>query len=386
MPELVPEAADLVKRIEAILPLLVEEAPAGERERKVTDRAMRAIEDTGVFGMMVPRAHGGLELDLDAFVELGLAVAKADISTAWITTFLVEHNWILCQYPESFQRELFADQSYVLAPGAIAPTGKATPVEGGYRVSGRWAWGTGVMHSTWVMVGALEQDNPAAARFYACPIEDIEVEDTWFTDGMCATGSNDMIFDDVFIPEDRAVSTQALATGCGPGSEQHAGALYHTPMIPILMLAASMPIVGHAAELARRYRDRLAEQVRMLVMKSAERPAYQARLARVLIEADQAERLLRDVAADVMRLRNRAELVDRGRWAASITHAVHQARGVIDTIGVAAGASAHFTKDPLQRARRDANMATCHVACDQDSQLELYGRLLLGLEPKVALF
>jgi alkylation response protein AidB-like acyl-CoA dehydrogenase len=386
MSELPSEAADLVKRIEALLPLLTEEAAAAEQQRQLTDRAIQAIEASGVFGMMVPRVHGGLELDLDAFVEVGLAIAKADISTAWVTTFLIEHNWILCQYPESFQRALFADRPYVLAPGAIAPTGRAKRVDGGYRVSGRWAWGTGVMHSSWIMVGALEQDDPASMRFFACPKQDITVEDTWFTDGMCATGSNDMVFEDVFIPEERAVSTLDLSTGRAPGSQQHAGALYRTPMAPILMLAASMPLVGHASEVARQYRARLEGQVRMLVTKSAERPAYQARLARVSIEAEQAERLLRDVAADVMRLRDSAELVDRGRWAASLTHAVHQAREVIDSVGVAAGASAHFSKDPLQRARRDINMATCHVAFDLDNQLELYGRLLLGFEPKAGLF
>ena len=382
MTALSPDAADLVKRVDALLPLLVEEAPEGERTRRLTPRAIAAIEETGALRLMVPRAHGGLELDLDAFVELGLTIAKADISTAWVTTFLIEHNWILCQYPAAFQRELFADRSYVLAPAAVAPTGQATPVDGGYRVSGRWAWGTGVVHSSWVVVSGLQRDDPAAMRFYACPKEDVQVEDTWFTDGMCATGSQDMVLDDVFIPEDRAVSMVELSQGRAPGSRQHASPLYHTPMIPILMLAASLPLVGHAVEVARQYRERLLAQVRMAVLKSAERPAFQARLARVQLEAAQAERQLRDVADDVMRLRNEAEPIDRARWAASITYAVHQARRVIDEVGVASGASAHRSSDPLQRARRDVNMASCHVAFDQDAQLELYGQLLLGFEPR----
>lgn len=382
MSPLAPEAADLVKRVAAQVPFLAEQADAGERQRQLTDEAVAALEETGVFRLMVPRAHGGLELDLDAFVEVGLTVAKADISTAWITTFLIEHNWILCQYPESFQAELFADRSYVLAPGAVAPTGQAQAVDGGYRLSGRWGWGTGVMHSSWVIVSALQRDDPSAMRFYACPKNEVRVEDTWYTDGMCGTGSHDMVLEDVFIPESRAVSMVDLSLGRAPGSQQHAAALYRTPMIPILMLAASLPLVGHAVEVARQYRERLLGQVRMAVMKSAERPAFQARLARLQLEAAQAERQLRDVAADVMRLRNEAEAIDRARWAASITHAVHQARRVVDEVGVAAGASAHLTSDPLQRARRDINMASCHVAFDQDAQLELYGRLLLGFEPR----
>ena len=68
------------------------------------------------------------------------------MSTAWVTTFCMEHNWLLGLYNQEAQDDIFGSQPYIIAPGALAPNGTATPVEGGYQVTGRWEWGTGVMH------------------------------------------------------------------------------------------------------------------------------------------------------------------------------------------------------------------------------------------------
>jgi alkylation response protein AidB-like acyl-CoA dehydrogenase len=158
-------------------------------------------------------------------------------------------------------------------------------------------------------------------------------------------------------------------------------------MIPILLLAASMPIVGAAGVAAERFRERLGEHVRLNAPTGrAEKPAAQMRLAQAKIEAHQAELLLRDVAADVMRLRDAAQPEDRARWSASVSLAVHQARRVIQDVAEASGASAHFLDHPLQRALRDVNVASCHIVFDRDAQRETYGKLLLGQEPEFALF
>jgi alkylation response protein AidB-like acyl-CoA dehydrogenase len=150
---------------------------------------------------MVPRCFGGMELDLDTFLEVGLALSESDTSLAWVSLFCVEHNWMLCQFPERFQRELYTGRSHVLAPGVIAPTGVAQQENGGYRVKGRWQWGTGVMHASWVIVGVVAGVAPGALpafenmKFFALPIDDVNVDDTWYVDGMAGTGSNDIVID-----------------------------------------------------------------------------------------------------------------------------------------------------------------------------------------------
>lgn len=158
-------------------------------------------------------------------------------------------------------------------------------------------------------------------------------------------------------------------------------------MIPILMLAASMPIVGTARRVAESFRDRLQQHVRLNALEGlAKKPANQMRLAQATIEAQQAELLLRDVAAQVAELRNDATPEDRARWSSSITHAVHQARGVVQDVAQSSGASAHFLHQPLQRALRDVTVASCHIAFDLDAQRELYGKLLLGQDVGYGMF
>lgn len=388
MTPLAQEAQALVDRLAALVPDLAAQAPDGERQRQIPDAAWRAIEETGVFRLMVPKARGGLELDLDAFLEVGLTLAAADISTAWVTSFLVEHNWMFCQFPESFQQALYAERSFVNAPGAIAPTGQARQEDGGFRLSGRWAWGTGVMHSSWVLVGGLvEGMGPEGIRFFALPKSEVKVEDTWDIAGMCATGSHDMVISDVLVPEERSVSILDMTLGQAPGSRLYDGPLYRTPMIPILLMAASMPLIGHAREVVRRFREKLTGHTRMLSpQKQSEKASSQMRLARVTAEVRQAELLLRDVVSDVMRLRNDAKPEDRARWSASIAHAVHQSKQVIQDVAQGSGASAQFHKDPLQRALRDVNVASCHIAFDLDAQRELHGRIMLGLDPGAGLY
>ena len=394
MPELSPAAADLVERIRALVPQLAAEAPEAERLRRPTDAAMRALAEAGFFRLMVPRCFGGLELDLDAFLEAGLALGEADASLAWVACFCVEHNWMLCQFPESFQRALYAAGEPVLAPAVIAPSGRARKVEGGHRLSGRWQWGTGVMHASWVIAGGVvtpepgATPGPASLRFFALPIEEVKVEDTWYVDGMVGTGSNDIVIEDAFVPEDRSVAIVDLVEGRGHGARLHEGGLYRTPMIPILLLAASMPIVGQARAALRGLTERLKTHVRLgaAPLRQAEKPASQIRLAQAALELRQVELVLRDVVSEVCTLRNGATPLQRARWASALAHALHQARGVIQQVSEASGAGAHFQQHPLQRALRDANVASCHVAFDLDAQRQLYGRLLLGLEPGGGLY
>jgi len=379
---------ELVERVRGLLPLLAEQAAEAERLRQPTDTCIRALEASGVFRLMVPRCYGGLELDLDTFLEVGLLLGEADTSMAWVTTFCVEHNWMLCQFPESFQRELYRERSHVLAPGAIAPSGRVRREAGGFRLTGRWQWGTGVMHASWVIVGAAPDGGDLGdLRFFALPIEEVKVEDTWYVDGMVGTGSNDIVIDDVLVPEERSVPIAAMVSGQAHGASLHGSPLYGTPMIPILMLAASMPIIGQARAVVRGFRQRLEEHVRLgSTRQQAEKPASQMRLARAHLEQYQAERLLRDVVAEVLERRGAASIEERVRWSTWVTHAVHQARRVVQDVSEASGASAHFLDHSLQRALRDVNVASCHVAFDVDARLELYGRQLLGLEPTTALF
>jgi alkylation response protein AidB-like acyl-CoA dehydrogenase len=378
-------ARQLVERARALVPLLARHAEEAERMRQPHDEVIRALREAGVFDLMVPRCYGGLELDLDTFLEVGLALGRGDASMAWVTTFYVEHNWMLCQFPESFQRRLYAERSHVLAPASIHPGGEARPEAGGFRLSGRWRWGTGIVHADWVIVSSLlgnGNDGPGMPHLFALPRSEVEVEDTWHVDGMAGTGSHDIVVRDAHVPEAQTADMLAMVNGSGPGATLHAGPLYRTPMIPILALAASMPSLGQARAAVDAFRERLAERVLFGTpgVRQADKPAAQMRLARADIALHQAELAMRDVVAQMMALRERATLADRIRWTATLASTVDASKRILQSISEASGASAHFLSHPLQRALRDVGVMACHVIFDLDQRLEMHGRALLGLD------
>ncbi|MBJ22687.1 MAG: acyl-CoA dehydrogenase [bacterium] len=374
---------DLIDRARALAHIFAEEAVASERLRRPTDEAIKAAEETEIFKLMVPRRYGGLEFDVDTFIEVVLVLSEGDASLAWVTAFLIEHNWMFSLFPESFQKSLFADRSYILAPGMVSPSGIARPVTGGNELSGRWPFATGISHSTWVIAGAIltNEDGAPDPRFFALPLEDVTVEDTWRVDGMCGTGSADIVIENCFVPEDRSVSMIEMNRGCTPGATIHDAPLYRTPMAPLLTATAAMPSLGQARALVREYAKRLPERNRMGMDSSmAESTTAQIRLARLSIAAQQTELLFRDTMREVCALRERSQPKDRTRLQAQIATVVHQSREIVSDVCAASGAGAHQLSDRFQRARRDAEVMACHMAFDIDTNLENAGKAMLGLE------
>lgn len=375
---------ELVARARALIPMLAENAAEAEKQRKPIDAVITALEDAEIYKLMVPRCYGGLELDMDTFFEVGTALGEGDASTAWVSNFYIEHNWILSQFPASFQQEIFANQSYILAPAMVALGGKAVPEDGGYRLNGRWQWASGIMHADWVIPAALEltEDGQPNPRWFALPVSEVKVEDTWYVDGMSGTGSNDVVVEGVFVPAERSVSIIEMGSGHAPGSQLHDGPLYRTPMMPILTLAAAMPALGQARTVVRLFREYLTTRVLIETgSKQAERPASQMRLARAEVEVREVEGLLRNTVEDLCIKRNTATLEDRARWATQLALAVDQCKRIIQSVCEASGAHSHFLDSPFQRAWRDVNTMSCHVVFDLDSKLQTYGRTLLGIDP-----
>ena len=373
----------ILERVYAAQPAIASEAAASERLRRPTDRAMELIEATGVFRALVPETYGGAGLDITDFAEIGMALGEADISLAWVTTFLTEHCWLFSQFPESFQRELFAAQPTPLAPAALAGAARVQRVEGGYRLDGRWRWATGSSHGVWVMVGAAVDGGP---RFFAVPRDEVEIDDVWQTAGMRATASNDILIEDVFVPADRSVDLVALSGGRGEGARLHANPLSRTPMLAVLVTAATTPIVGHARTVVRRFVEETVGRERMgSGVEQRSHPRVQIRLADAEQTLRESELRVREVAASVARLRDGATLLDRAGWLLSLARAAHGARDVIQRVADGSGGSAQFVDDPLQRALRDANTALNHVVFDLDARHEIYGRVRLGLDPETSL-
>ena len=188
-------------RVREVLPLIAERAASAEQARKPDDDVIDALRRTGVFRSFVPKRYGGYELDMETYCDIGIDVSEACPSTGWITTFYMEHNWLLGMFSAETQDAIFSTQPYILAPGAVNPSGRATKRDGGYVLSGTWQFATGIVHADWALLSAIvEDDESPFPRMFLVRTDEIEVKDTWHVDGMSATGSHDIVADAVTVP------------------------------------------------------------------------------------------------------------------------------------------------------------------------------------------
>lgn len=376
--------SELIKQAEKLAPLLRETARESEIARQPVAHVIDAIRDSGLYGMMVPKALGGHEEDLDTFFEAVLILSRADASLAWLTGFLIEHNLWLLNYSDDVCQTVYGDDNYVLAPATLnVGAGKAEPVEGGYRLSGQWQWGTGILHSTWVLAGGIAiVDDVPTPTFFLMPIEDVEPIDTWFMTGMCATGSWDFKVDNVFIPNERAISFQSILDNTTGIADRFDGPLYSTPLMPVLGFAAGLPILGAAQSALAEFAAQMRVKLENNVLRAGTPQADVSKLlGEVSLKLESAELMMRHVLSDVMQKRNKATPAERGTWLSQQAYAVHICKEAALQIADATGASGGHLDNPVQRAVRDISIATNHVVFSKDARYGDIGRALLGQDP-----
>lgn len=387
MVKTLPALETIRPALEPIVEQLAKNALEAERARKPDDSAIAAIAATGLFAMLVPKAHGGYEASISELFEAVAKLGEGCTSTAWVASFYATHSWIASLFPAEARAEFFADQPYLLAPAPFAPTGTAKEVDGGYELTGRWRWGTGVMHANWIFVAGLcaPAGRPPEARVFALRASEARIVDTWQVSGMAATGSNDIVVESVFVPAHRTIGFEAFKDGDTPGGRDHANPLYRTPMPPLLALSAALPALGAARASVRIFERAMKQRYMAYENKHQdERPAAQMRLARARSLVDTAELLLRDLVQRLERGTASGEpvaIAERARMRMNAAQAVDFCKTAIESLADAAGSSACFLDHPLQRFARDVRVLSTHVIFDWDGTSEMYGRVLLGRKP-----
>jgi 3-hydroxy-9,10-secoandrosta-1,3,5(10)-triene-9,17-dione monooxygenase len=366
----------------AFIERLAERAGEAETLRRLPQATVDDYRDSGLAGLLMPKRYGGGQAEFPEILDLVRLMAHGCTSSAWTLGFYTLHNWMLALFGEQAQEEVFADGP-VLCPAPLAPTGRAVPEDGGVRLTGRWSWATGVMDADWVMVGALcGPDDAPYPALVLLPVTDTRVEDIWHTAGMCATGSNDVLIDDVWVPEHRLVAVTDIYGGTAPGAKLHDAAVYRWPMVPALALTAAMPALGSAELVADLFARRLSERV--IAYSGAaqkDQPAAQVRLgdARARLRAMRA--LTNSAAEDIQTRVGSGQHIGRKVRAgvrAAAAYVVHESRSVIADLLEASGASAQFLDHPMQRAKRDVDVISGHVVFDYDASRELAGALEIG--------
>src|SRR5688572_691618 len=193
------DAADrstLLERAAAIRPILERNAEQTDALRRLPDEIVRALKDSGLCRLMVPRRLGGSQTSIRTYVEVTAEIGRGCGSTAWVSSLINVCAWLAALFPERAQQEVWGGDRDAWVAGSLAPHGVAVPVDGGWRVTGRWPWASGSLHAQWVACGIHMSDERGETTnlgLSLMPINAVTIEDTWFMAGMKGTGSNTIV-------------------------------------------------------------------------------------------------------------------------------------------------------------------------------------------------
>jgi len=242
---------EMLERAHALVPKLRERAAATEEMRRLPPETERELHDTGLFRILQPKRVGGSELDYVALVDFADVIALADASVAWNLANLASHHWMLGMFDERAQDLIWKDNvNALIASSFVFPAGRAKKVAGGYTLSGRWPFSSGVDSSTWNMLaGIVSSDDDADGveyRVFLLKQDDYKIIDTWNSTGLKGTGSNDVEAKNVFVPGHMTLAVKDVAGGATPGSTVNPGALYALPVFALFPFVLSGAALGNA--------------------------------------------------------------------------------------------------------------------------------------------
>jgi alkylation response protein AidB-like acyl-CoA dehydrogenase len=377
-------AAKVIAATTALKPRLAAAARQAEAQRRPIDALWDELRRSGYFHMLVPRQYGGLEADIDDVIDASLPIAEGCGSTGWTAMFGLVHNRHMVGYPDEVLEELFGGGRFIIEASATIPPGRAEVVEGGYRVSGRWQWCTCITQADWVQVIAIaETERGPRQRALLIPADKVRIVDTWDVDGMCATGSHDIVAEDVFVPERYAMPPPRRDAAGDEVRFTHP--IYRVPLSPLLAFTTAVPTLGVARAAVAAYRERLATHTkRGTDARQTDKQASQIRLARADSMVTAAELLIRNAIRrnlEIVGQEGAGEVGFRNALRAQISYAAQLCREAVLVCVESCGTSIHFLDNPMQRYLRDIMVMTSHIIFDIDVTMEQHGRSMLGLEP-----
>lgn len=379
-PELVHRAAELV-------PLLKKYASWSEENRRLHDEVVAAMTDAGLFRMRVPRRYGGFESDTRTLCDVAAHLAHGDGSAAWTASVWWIPGWMVGMFPDEVQDEVFTTPDVRIC-GTLSPTGSAEPRPGGVLLNGQWGFISGAWHSQWqeiIAMGAAPDGTPMPVMMLV-PMTELEIADDWYTAGMRGSGSVTTVARDVFVPAERVLPMPAVLGGQYASARNADSPVWRAPLLGV----AAASSVGTVLGLARAAREAFLERLpgRKITYtgydSQAEAAVTHLQVAEATLKTDQVEFHAHRVTSLVDEKGRSGEpwtLQERARSRADVGAVCQLGRAAVDVLAQASGGSSVYSSVPIQRIARDVQTVNLHALMTPQTNYELYGRVLCGLEP-----
>ncbi|HVF14895.1 MAG TPA: acyl-CoA dehydrogenase family protein [Acidimicrobiales bacterium] len=368
---------------------VAERSTAIEAAGRLPADVVAELRASGLLGLWLPAELGGAEAPAVDVVDAIAALAAADGSTGWCAAVSVSTGVLAAYLPEEGAREVFATPSTITG-GSLNPAGRATATTDGYRISGRWGFGSGASHADWMCGACLLVDDAGElvttdegrpeALLAMLPTSAVTIADTWHTSGLRATASHDFEIEAFDVPRRHTMGFAFTPWPTGP--------MWRIPPMPLFFA----PMAAVALGIARGAIDDLVDLARVKTpyrssRRLAERDVIQSMVARAEAATRSGRAFLLealDGLAAAARRGDEITLVQRAIVRVAAVNATQAGMAAVDLCFEAAGTTALFSDHPLQRRHRDVHAVGQHVVLAFPGY-ETAGRVLLGLEPDTAL-
>jgi 3-hydroxy-9,10-secoandrosta-1,3,5(10)-triene-9,17-dione monooxygenase len=382
-----PDRSDLVGRAAELVPLIARNAGKAEDNRRLADETIEALADAGLLRMRVPARFGGYESDMTTVVDVLAELARGDGSTSWVASVYAISSWMVGLFPDHVQDEVFADPN-VRISGILSPTAVAVPTDGGVILNGKWAFNTGSLHSQWnanaaVLAGPDGEFQPIMTLI---PMNELQIVDDWHTAGLRGSGSVTTVAEDVFLPHDRVLQMGPVLGGVHRSESNADAPIWKAPFMPTACATVTAPALGLAKAAKEVFFERLPGRKITYTHYESQREAPITHL-----EVAEATQLIDEADFHAHRA---ATLIDtlgptgvpwtieeRARVRLDLGAVCQRAKQAVDVLNGASGGSSIYHHVPMQRIERDIQTLNLHAVLHPATNLELYGRVLCGLEP-----
>jgi 3-hydroxy-9,10-secoandrosta-1,3,5(10)-triene-9,17-dione monooxygenase len=365
--------AQAVERAQALAEDLRQYVDEAERIRRLPTAAVDAMLASGLTPLVRSAHFGGYGLDWITHVDCVSEVAKVSASMGWCFSFLIQHQFVLGLFPAEAQEYVYDLHPNPKIVTSFMPAGKAEPADGGFRLSGRWTFGSGGDHCDWAIVGGTAEPNTGPRWFLLKPGQ-FKIVDTWHSVGLKGTGSNDIVIEDAFVSDDFMVEMGPVYTGQSPGSKFLKEPIYRASLGSQFQFALLAPMLGVARGALESFvefsRDRMTG---MVPTKVSENPLMLARIGESSGEIEAAYAILDKVSRGIWSGELAAPTASPqvGRDFATAAKLLVQAT---DRLFAVVGARGLNEGNAVGRHWRDIHAVASHAALQTDGMFQNYGR------------
>ena len=357
-------AADLYARAEALQPVLRERAEACQAARSVPAETIAAFKQAGLTRMTQPGRFGGNEMGWDVLCGVAQRLTRGDGAQGWIQSIMADHAQMLGTFPLEAQEDVWGENPDAVMSASFDPKGVATPVDGGWRFSGRFGFSSGIDHADWLICAGfiVDGDNRDGPHYFMVRRAEATLIDDWYTVGLEGTGSKSFEVEDAFVPSHAFLKGNDARVGDGPGAKINPGAIYRVPrgfLTPALF--ASMTI-GMAQGLMDQWLAYTAPRISRGI-KVGDSPASHIIAGECAADIDAAEALNRDTITAAMKVLETGETLSESELLRAKRNSSWACRTALNAgtrLFNTAGGRAIFTGSPVEREYRNLLASAAH--------------------------